>query len=55
MDHMIMQGPWLGNLIIVIVAGGITMGCFVTMTWLLLYPGETRPNHPKYEILRHDR
>jgi hypothetical protein len=55
MEHEMMTGPWLGNLIIVILAGGITLGCFVTMFWMLLRPGETDPRHPKYSILSDDR
>ena len=52
MDHQMITGPWLGNLLIIIVAGGITLGCFVTMFWMLLRTGETDPHHPKYKILR---
>lgn len=54
MDHQMITGPWLGNLIIAILAGGVTIACFVTMVWMLLRPGETDPRHPKYDILRHD-
>ncbi len=53
MEHH-MAGPMLGNLIILLLAGGVTLGCFVAMFWMLLRPGETNPNHPKYEILRDD-
>jgi hypothetical protein len=52
MEHAMMAGPWLGNLIIVIVAGGITLACFVAMFWMLLRPGESDLKHPKYDILR---
>lgn len=55
MDHQMMAGPWLGNLVIIILAGAITLGCFVSMFWLLVRPGETDPHHPKYDILREDR
>jgi len=54
MDHH-MIGPVLGNLIIILGAGAITVGCFVIMFWLLLRPGETDPHHPKHDILRDDR
>jgi hypothetical protein len=55
MDHQMMTGPGLGNVIIAVLAGSITIGCFVTMIWMLLRPGEADPQHPKYDILRHDR
>jgi hypothetical protein len=54
MEHH-MAGPMLGNVIIIAVAGAITVACFVAMFWVLLRPGETNPNHPKYDILRDDR
>jgi cytochrome c oxidase cbb3-type subunit II len=43
-----------GNVIIVGVAGAITLACFVAMFWMLRRPGETDPHHPKYLVLRHD-
>ena len=52
MEHAMMVGPWLGNLAILVFAGGITLGCFVTMFWMLLRPGEADTRHPKYSILR---
>jgi hypothetical protein len=55
MEHSMMAGPWLGNLVIVIVAGGITLACFAAMFWMLVRPGEIDPRHPKYDILRDDR
>jgi hypothetical protein len=54
MDHHL-TGPFWGNVVIFIIAGVITVACFVTMLWMLLRPGETDPNHPKYSVLRHDR
>jgi hypothetical protein len=54
MDHQ-MAGPLLGNLVIIAISGAITVGCFVTMFWMLLRPGEADPHHPKYDILRDDR
>lgn len=54
MDHH-MAGPLLGNLIVISIAGSITLGCFVAMFWMLLRPGETDRHHPKYDILRDDR
>jgi hypothetical protein len=53
--HHHLIGPFWGNLIIIGIAGAITLGCFVAMFWMLLRPGETRPGHPKYLVLRHDR
>jgi hypothetical protein len=50
-----LTGPFWGNVVILIIAGVITVACFVTMFWMLLRPGETDPNHPKYSVLRHDR
>ncbi len=49
-----MSGPLLGNLIIIALAGTITSGCFVAMLWMLLRPGETDRQHPKYEVLDDD-
>lgn len=54
MDHH-MTGPLLGNLIIIAICGAITIGCFMTMFWMLFRPGETDRRHPKYDILRDDR
>jgi hypothetical protein len=52
-DHLI--GPFLGNVMIVAVAGAVTLACFVAMFRMLFHPGETDPHHPKYEVLRDDR
>jgi uncharacterized membrane protein len=51
--HMI--GPFWGNVIIISIAGLITLGCFVAMFWMLLRPGEKDRDHPKYRVLRDDR
>jgi hypothetical protein len=53
MDHH-MAGPFLGNLAIILASGTITIGCFVAMFWMLIRPGETDRQHPKYRILRDD-
>jgi hypothetical protein len=50
-----MIGPWWGNLIIMAVAGAITVACFAAMFRMLLRPGETDRRHAKYRILRDDR
>jgi hypothetical protein len=52
-DHLI--GPVLGVVIIVALAGTVTLVCFVAMFRMLFRPGETDPHHPKYEVLRDDR
>jgi hypothetical protein len=51
-DHLI--GPYWGNVIIVVLAGAITLGCFAAMLWMLIRPGETDPAHSKYTILQED-
>ncbi|HWG51946.1 MAG TPA: hypothetical protein VN677_01465 [Gemmatimonadaceae bacterium] len=45
---------WLGNIIIVVVAGAITIACFVAATWMLVRPGERDRRHPKYQVLNDD-
>ncbi|HVA55584.1 MAG TPA: hypothetical protein VNI53_07315 [Gammaproteobacteria bacterium] len=49
------MGPLLGNIIIIVVAGIITLGCFVAAIWMLLRPGERSKHHPKHDVLRDDR
>ena len=53
--HHHLIGPYWGNVIIIGIAGAITVACFVAMFRMLRYPGETDPHHPKYMVLRHDR
>jgi hypothetical protein len=53
-DHHLI-GPFWGNVIIIGLAGAITVACFVAMFRMLWRPGETDPSHPKYAVLRHDR
>ena len=52
--HHDLIGPLWGNLIIIAVAGVITVICFVLMFWMLFHPGETDRHHPKRDILRDD-
>jgi hypothetical protein len=52
-DHL--AGPTWGNVIIIVVAGAVAIGCIVAMVWMLLRPGENDPEHPKFTILREDR
>lgn len=52
-DHL--MGPVLGVVIIVAVAGAVTLVCFAAMFRMLFRPGETDRHHPKYGILREDR
>lgn len=54
MQHHLI-GPFWGNIIIISVAGAITVGCFVAMFWMLLRPGEKDHKHAKYSILDDDR
>lgn len=53
--HHHLIGPYWGNVIIIGVAGAITLSCFVAMFRMLRHPGETDPHHPKYAVLRRDR
>jgi hypothetical protein len=52
-DHL--SGPFWGNVIIISLAGAITVACFVAMLRMLFHPGETDPRHPKYDIFRDNR
>lgn len=52
-DHLI--GPLWGNIMIIAVAGAVTLVCFVAMFWMLFSPGEVDRHHPKYDILHDDR
>jgi hypothetical protein len=54
MSHHLI-GPLWGNIIIIVVVGLITAGCFVAMCWMLIRPGEHDRQHSKYSILRDDR
>jgi len=54
MEHHLIGPPW-GNFAIIVVAGAITVACFVAMFWMLLRPGETDRRHAKYTVLRDDR
>jgi len=49
--HHHLAGPLLGNVVIIVVAGAITLACFALMLKMLLKPGETDRRHPKYRIL----
>lgn len=53
--HHHLIGPLWGNILIIAVAGTITVACFVAMLWMLICPGEKDPHHPKYDILNDDR
>ena len=53
--HDALSGPLWGNLIVVVVTGVITLGCFAVMSRMLFRPGETDHRHPKYEVLSDDR
>jgi hypothetical protein len=53
--HHHLVGPFWGNLVLIAVAGAVTLGCFVAVFWMLIHPGEVDRNHPKHEILRDDQ
>jgi hypothetical protein len=53
MDHHLV-GPFWGNVIIIGLAGSITVVCLIAVLRMLLHPGETDQCHPKYNILRDD-
>ena len=50
MEHHI-GGPFWGNVVIISLAGGITLGCIVAALRMLIRPQEKDPQHPKYLIL----
>jgi hypothetical protein len=52
-DHL--SGPYWGNVIIIALAGAITLACFVAMLWMVIRPGEKDAAHPKHRILQEDR
>ena len=54
MDHHLSAPLW-GNLLIIGLAGVITLACFAAMVWMLFRPGECDPGHRKYLILSDDR
>lgn len=53
--HHGLTGHLLGNIVIIIVAGIVTVVCFALMVRMLVRPGETNRHHPKYEIFGDDR
>jgi hypothetical protein len=54
MEHHIV-GPFAGVMIVMAVCVLVTLVCLGLALSMLLRPGESRPDHPKYGILRHDR
>ncbi len=50
-----MMGPLWGIIAIAVVGGVVTLACFALMFYWMFRPGEKNPDHPKYQILRHDR
>jgi hypothetical protein len=52
--HEHLTGPMLGVVVVMALAGTVTLVCFVAMFWMLFRPGETDRHHPKYEILNDD-
>jgi hypothetical protein len=53
MQHHLI-GPFWGNVVIIGLAGAITVAGFVAMFWMLVRPGGTDRRHAKYSILRDD-
>jgi hypothetical protein len=51
MEHH-MMGPLWGNVVIITLAGIVTLGCVIAAFRMLIHPGEGDPRHPKYSVLR---
>ena len=45
------MGPFWGNVVIIALAGSITLGCILATLRMLIRPQEQDPRHPKYLIL----
>jgi len=54
MEHHL-SGPFWGNVVIIAVAGTVTLACFVAMVRMLFRPEENDSGHPKRGILSDDR
>lgn len=52
-DHL--TGPFWGNLVTIALAGGVTAACFIAVLRMLIRPGESDPQHPKYMVLDEKR
>jgi hypothetical protein len=50
MEHHL-TGPFWGNVVIIGIAGSITLGCVLATLRMLIRPQENDPQHPKYLIL----
>jgi len=50
-----LSGPFWGNVVIIAVAGTVTLACFVAMVRMLFRPEESDSGHPKRGILSDDR
>lgn len=50
-----MGGPPLGNALVALAGGAVTLWVIVAAIRMLISPGETDPSHPKYRVLRGDR
>lgn len=53
--HNMLMGPTWGVIAVMALGAVVTVVCFALMFWWIFHPGEKNPNHPKYQILRHDR
>lgn len=54
-DHHGLAGPLLGNLLVAAAAGLVTLASIVVALRMIIDPGESDPNHPKYRVLDADR
>ncbi|MGH6715346.1 MAG: hypothetical protein ACREDC_04045 [Bradyrhizobium sp.] len=53
--HHHLAGPLLGNVLVAAVAALVTLASMVVALRMLIDPGESDPNHPKYRVLDADR
>ena len=53
--HHDLAGPLLGNVLVAAGAGLVTLASIVVALRMLIDPGESDPNHPKYRVLDADR
>jgi hypothetical protein len=45
-----LTGSFWGNVVVIVLASGVTLACFAAMLRMLINPGERDPRHPKYSI-----
>jgi hypothetical protein len=54
-EHHGLIGPVLGNLLVIALAGSLSLACIALALRMAIRPGERNPDHPKYRILNADR